>query len=117
MPVSISVDLWDYLLIVDRLDEAQGKGFHFLALTVSDLRAQAEPVSHASKAKLREQLTQWIRSHAASLPEPPLRAEQLVAAREAFAGSVISDNLYKECRRAAGLSEGTVQRGRPKTKG
>jgi hypothetical protein len=116
-PVSVAIELWDYLSIKDRVDEAEGAGFHFIALTVSDPRPSHEQVSHADTAKLRRLLTEWIRTHAAGLSEPPLRSIQLAAAREAFAGSTISDNLYRECRRAAGLSQGSVQRGRPKTKG
>ena len=116
-PVPISADLWDYMRIKDRTEEAEGAGFHFLALTVSDLAPSQATGSHADKAHLRGQLTQWIRSNAASSGLPALRADQIAAAREAFAGLTISDNMYRECRRAAGLPAQAVQRGRPKTKG
>ena len=116
-PIAISTDLWDYLRFKDRIDEAEGADFRFVALTISDLRPPEVQVSHAEKAHLRGQLTEWIRSHAASSSLPILRADQLAAAREAFAAVTISDNMYRECRRAAGLPQETVQRGRPKTKG
>ena len=36
--VAIDTNLWDYLRIIDRSEEAEGAGFHFVALTVSDVR-------------------------------------------------------------------------------
>jgi hypothetical protein len=59
----------------------------------------------------------WIRAQATAQQSPLLRAEQLAAARAAFEGQVISNNLFRDCRRAAGLPETSVQRGRPKAKG
>ncbi len=116
-PVPIGTDLWDYLRIKDRLEEAEGAGFNFVALTVSDLRLPKVEVSHAEQAHLRRQLTQWLQSHAAISKSPLLRSDQLAAAREAFAPAQITDNMYRECRRAADLPPLSVQRGRPKTKG
>ena len=117
MPVTINPMLWEYLRIKDRLEEAEGSGFHFVALTVTDCRPPKVEVSQASKQTLRAQLTKWIQAQAAAHQVPPLRAEQLAAARAAFEGVEISDNLFRDCRRAAGLSETSVQRGRPKAKG
>lgn len=117
MPVPIGTMLWEYLRIKDRVEEAEGWGFHFVALTVTDCQLPKVEVSHASKQTLRLQLIKWIRAQAAAHQVPPLRAEQLAAARAAFEGREISDNLFRDCRRAAGLPEASVQRGRPKTKG
>jgi hypothetical protein len=115
--VPIDTSLWDYMYLVDRAEEAKGAGFHFIALTISDTRPpKAVAVSQASQAHLRTQLTQWIKSQIDPSRPPPLRAEQLAAARTAFAGCVITDNMYRECRRAASLPDAAVQRGRPKAK-
>jgi hypothetical protein len=116
-PVPISTDLWEYLTIKDRQEEAEGAGFRFLALTISDVRPPEVQVSHVEQAQLRGQLTRWIQSHAANSSLPALRGEQLAAAREAFAELNISDNMFRDCRRAANLTKESVQRGRPKTKG
>ncbi len=116
-PVPIDTDLWHYLRLVDRAEEAEGVGFHFVALTVSCLEAKAAMVPHTEKADLRRQLTAWIRAQAVSSHVPLLRDEQLAMAREVFGGCVITDNMYRDCRRAAGLPEDAVQRGRPKVKG
>ena len=115
--VPIDPSLWDYMELVDRAEEAKGAGFHFIALTVSDMQPKPMAVSPASQAQLRGQLTQWIRTQSASSGTPLLRAEQLAAARKAFAGCVITDNMYREYRRAASLPEAAVQRGRPIAKG
>ncbi len=117
MPVPIDTMLWEYLRIKDRLEEAEGWGFHFVALTVTDRQLPKVEVSQASKQTLRAQLIRWIQAQAAAQPVPLLRAEQLAAARAAFEGVEISDNLFRDCRRAAGLAETSVQRGRPKAKG
>jgi hypothetical protein len=116
-PIPISTDLWDYLRFKDRVDEAEGADFRFVALTISDLRPPEVQISQAEQAQLRPQLTEWIRSHAASSSLAILREDQLAAARKAFTGVTTTDNMYRECRRAARLPKETVQRGRPKTKG
>ena len=74
--------------------------------------------SHAERALLRRQLTEWIRSHAKSSDLPILRKDQLAAARVAFTGQHMYNmyNMYNECRRAAGLTAQSVQRGRPTIK-
>lgn len=116
-PEPIATDLWDYLRIEHRTETADGSGFRFLALRVSDVRPPRAPVSYVAHANLSRQLTEWIKQDAQSSPAPRLRAEQLAAARHAFAGQAITENMFRNCRRAAGLPEKTVQRGRPKTKG
>jgi hypothetical protein len=113
----IDTHLWDYMHIVHRREEAEGGGFRFLALTISDVQPPKPSVPHADKALLRRQLTEWIRTQAEGARWPPLRAEQLTGAREAFAGHVITDNMFRECRRAAQLPDALVQKGRPKAKG
>lgn len=109
--------LWDYLRIVHRTEEAEGGGFRFLALTTSDVQPPKAPAPHADKALLRSQLVQWIRAQAECANWPILRAEQLAAARDHFAGLVITDNMFRDCRRAAQLPDRLVQKGRPKAKG
>jgi hypothetical protein len=115
-PVRIDTNLWDYLRLNDRVEEAEGAGFHFVALTVSSTRLPKVQVSQAKHASLRKQLTEWIRLHAGASGGPVLRDDQLAAARDAFVGNTISDSMYRECRRAAGLPKNSVQRGRPKIK-
>ena len=39
MPVPIDTMLWEYLRIKDRLEEAEGWGFDFVALTVTDCQS------------------------------------------------------------------------------
>jgi hypothetical protein len=113
----IDTHLWDYMQIVHRGEEAEGGGFRFLALTISDVQPPRPLVPHADKALLRRQLTQWIRTQAEGAKWPLLRADQLAAARDAFAGHVITDNMFRDCRRAAQLPDHLVQKGRPKAKG
>lgn len=113
----IDTHLWDYMQIVPRMEEAKGGGFHFLALTVTDTKPPRAVASQADTASLRRQLTEWIQSHAEASGKPVLRSVQLAEARAAFPSVVISANMYRECRRAAGLSSASVQTGRPKVKG
>jgi hypothetical protein len=118
-PQRVPIDplLWDYLRFVDRLEEAEGGGFHFIALTVSQAPQIPPQVSHAQKSSLRRQLTDWIRLQA-TLPGPPLlRSEQLAAARAKFPECNITPNMFRNCRREAGLPREAVQQGRPKVKG
>ncbi|RYG99313.1 MAG: hypothetical protein EON58_04380 [Alphaproteobacteria bacterium] len=115
--IRIDTDLWDYLRIKDRVEEAEGGGFLFIALTVSEVKEPHVEVSHSAQAGLRSQLTKWLRDHAERSESAPLRSEQLDAARSAFEGRVITDNMFRECRRAAALPARSVQRGRPKAKG
>ncbi|KQU57499.1 hypothetical protein ASG67_17245 [Sphingomonas sp. Leaf339] len=113
----IDTHLWDYLCIKHRGEEAEGNGFHFLALTISSLRPTELPVPQAQKALLRRQLTQWLCIQADKAKWPLLRTEQLAAVREAFPNDTITDNMFRDCRRAAQLPDHLVQKGRPKTKG
>lgn len=115
--MEIDTYLWEYLQIVHRTEEAEGAGFRFLALTVSDVEPPRAMAPLEKQPLLRRQLTDWIRAHAESATSPPLRVEQIAAARAAFAGQVITENMYRECRRAAGLTAGSVRIGRPKAKG
>ena len=117
LPITIHTALWDYLRIVDRMDEAEGGGFRFIALTVSGVATPKVGVSQASKATLRRQLTDWIRSHAEAADGTVLRDDQMAAARAAFVGCVITDNMFRDCRRDANLGDESVQKGRPKAKG
>jgi hypothetical protein len=118
-PQRVPIDplLWDYLRFVGRLEEAEGGGFHFIALTVSQAGPIPVEFSYRQKSSLRRQLTDWIRLQA-TLPGPPLlRLEQLAAARAAFPGCNITPNMFRDRRREAGLPREAVQQGRPKAKG
>lgn len=117
LPIPIHTALWDYLRIVDRMDEAEGSGFRFIALTVTSVETPKVVVSQASKATLRRQLTDWIRSHAEAADGTVLRDDQKAAARAAFKGCVITDTMFRDCRREANLGKISVQTGRPKAKG
>lgn len=118
-PQALPIDqyLWDYLRIVHRGEVAEGDGFRFLALTVSELQPAEVRTPFIEQPILRRQLTEWIRSDAERPGAPPLREKQLAAAREAFPGVNITNNMFLECRRSAGLGQSRVQRGRPKAKG
>ena len=115
-PRRIDTNLWDYLRLKDLAEEAEGSGFHFVALTISSLEIPTVHIPHAYQPALRNRLTQWIRAHAQASSLPVLRADQLVAAREAFPDCRVTNHMYRECRRAAELSAEAVQRGRPKKK-
>jgi hypothetical protein len=115
-PILIETILWEYLQFEDRSDDAKGAGFHFIAVTVSSV-CRPSPISHVKHGSLRRQLTKWIIDHAQASAHAVTRTEQLIAARVAFAPQAITDNLFKECRRAAGLPAHLVQQGRPKLKG
>jgi hypothetical protein len=113
----IEADLWDYIQIVHRTEVAEGSGFRFLAITVSDVQPARPVVPYIEQATIGRKLTEWIRTDALSATSPRLRGEQLAAARETFADYEITENLFRDCRKAAGLPEEAVQRGRPKKKG
>jgi hypothetical protein len=117
-PQRVPIDplLWDYMRFLDRVEAAEGGGFHFIALTVSAAIATKE-VSHAETGQLRKQLTEWIRAQASLSGPPLLRSEQLAAARVAFSDCVITANMFRDCRRDAGLPRDAVQQERPKAKG
>jgi hypothetical protein len=115
-PIPIDTVLWDYLRIKDRVEEAEGAGFHFLALTVTQVQPIVTMSPHAEHPVLSRQLTEWIRNDAERPGPPLLRAEQYAAACKAFSGSTITPNMFRNCRRAAGLKNAAVQRGRPKAK-
>jgi hypothetical protein len=116
-PIPIDTVLWDYLRIKDRVEEAEGAGFHFIALTVTQVKPVGAMTPHAEQPALIRQLTDWIRNDAERPGPPALRAEQYAAACKAFSGSAITPNMFRNCRRAAGLKSAAVQKGRPKTKG
>jgi hypothetical protein len=117
-PQRVPIDplLWDYMRLLDRREEAEGGGFYFIALTVS-FGSAAKEVSHAETGQLRKQLTEWIRAQSSRPGRPLLRSEQLAAARVAFSDCVITANMFRDCRRDAGLPRDAVQQGRPKAKG
>lgn len=113
----IATHLWDFLEIEHRLEYESGSGFHFIALMISSVQPRKTSTPQIKEALLRSQSTEWISAQAECATSPPLRHEQLAAARDAFRDVEISDNLFRECRRAAQLSLAKVQRGRPKAKG
>jgi len=113
--IRIEPALWGYLSFNGRAAEAHGEGFRFIALSFSSTEPPKPPLPYIASGKLRPQLTEWIRNYVEQFSSPPLRADVLAAAREAFEVE-ISDNMYKECRRAAGLEPHQIQEGRPPTK-
>lgn len=115
-PMKIDPNLWIYLVLDQHAREAHGEGLRFIALSFSNTETPAAPTPYAASASLRKKLTEWIAVYVDQSTSPPLRANMLTAARDAFQVP-ISDNMFRECRRAAGLDSAQVQRGRPKTKG
>lgn len=110
--VKIEPALWSYLSFDDRAAEAQGEGFRFIALRFSSTEPPKPPLPYIASGKLRPQLTKWIRAYVEQFSSPPLRDDVLAAARNAFEVP-ISDNMYRECRRAAGLEPHQIQSGAP----
>lgn len=118
--VEIDIRLWEFLRLEWMTDVASGDGVRFTHLRFSATAPVSAPravVPQSQTATLRRQLTNWIRSHAEAADGPVLRDEQRAAARAAFVGCVITDDMFRNCRREANLSEVSVQKGRPKAKG
>jgi hypothetical protein len=116
-PVTIPARLWKVLDVRPGHDEAEGEGFKFISLSFSQVKPSRKITPHAEQPSLRRQLTKWIRDEAERAGPPTLRKDQYAAACKAFAGLTITDNMFTECRRAAGLKRSAIQRGRPKAKG
>lgn len=110
-PRDIEPDLWTYLNLDDRIDEAYGEGLRFLAVTVSSQEPRCARVSHRQKAELRVALTNWLRARDAKAKVREKIELQLAAARAAFAPVEITRSMYRHCRRVAGLQN--IVRGRP----
>lgn len=118
--VEIDTRLWEFLRLETMTDVASGEGVRFTHLRFSAAAPVSAPravVPQRQTATLRRQLTDWIRNDALTAAGPVLRDDQKAAARAAFAGRVITDNLFRDCRRDANLGELSVQKGRPKVKG
>ena len=110
--IKIEPALWSYLGFDSRAVEAHGEGFRFIALSFSSTEPPKPPLPYIASGKLRPQLIKWIRSYVEQFSSPPLRDDVLAAARDAF-DVEISDNMYRECRSAAGLEPHHIQRGAP----
>jgi hypothetical protein len=113
-PVSIDTTLWDYLEIVDRVEEAKGAGFHFIALTVTEHQPTKVAVAHYEKATLRSQLTSWIKVQTAASSEPIRKWDLRKEARAAFQGRTITDNMFRDAWRGAAVPGTAKHSGRPK---
>lgn len=118
--VEIDTRLWEFLRLEPMTDVASGDGVRFTHLRFSSTAFGSAPravVPQSGTAGLRAQLTVWIRDHASAAGGPVLRGDQKAAAREAFGDRVISDEMFRVCRRDAKLGGISVQKGRPKAKG
>ncbi|MFC3558997.1 hypothetical protein ACFOKI_16490 [Sphingomonas qilianensis] len=118
--VEIDTRLWEFLRLEPMTDVASGEGVRFTHLRLSATAPVLVPksvVPQSQTASLRAQLTAWIRNDARAASGPVRRDDQKAAARAAFVGCVITDNMFRDCRRDANLGEVSVQRGRPKVKG
>lgn len=118
--VEIDTRFWEFLRLESMTDVASGDGVRFTHLRFSATAPVSAPrvvVPQRQTATLRRQLTDWIRDNALTARGPVLRDEQKAAARAAFVGCVITDNLFRDCRRDAKLDGVSVQTGRPKVKG
>jgi hypothetical protein len=118
--VEIDTRFWEFLRLEPMTDVASGDGVRFTHLRFSATAPVLVPkavVPQSQTASLRAQLTTWIRDHAQAASGPVLRDDQKAAARVAFVGCVITDNMFRDCRRDANLGKASVQKGRPKAKG
>jgi hypothetical protein len=118
--VEIDTRLWAFLRIEPMTDVASGEGVRFTHLRFSAAAPVLVPkavVPQSQTASLRAQLTAWIRDYARAASGPVRRVDMMAAARAAFAGREITDNMFRDCRRAANLDKESVQTGRPKAKG
>jgi hypothetical protein len=113
-PVQIDTNLWDYLQIIDRAEQAEGAGFHFIALTVTEVRCPRITAPLAEQPRLRRQLADWIKAQASSGRGPVKKADLLEEARRAFEGKIITQNMFRDARRDADLPASFVVQGRPK---
>ena len=115
--VQIETSLWEYLQIENRLEEASGAGFHFLALTLTEISEPRSTTPLAEQPRLRRQLTNWIQTEIAKSSGPVRKADVEREARRAFEGVVISPNMFREAWRDADVPHHSKHRGRPKAKG
>jgi hypothetical protein len=113
-PVPIDTDLWYYLQLKDYVEEAEGAGFHFIALTVTEVHAprQLEPL--CAQPQLRRQLTQWIERQLFSREGPIRKADLLKQARAEFEGRTITNNMFATSWTQASFPESKKFSGRPK---
>jgi hypothetical protein len=115
--IPIDARLWKILQISPGRDEAEGEGFRFINLSISQVRPTANRTNHAAKTVLRHELIRWIEALARESNEAwtvPLARE---AARRAFQGVTISDYMFNKAWGAADKPEHFIQHGRPKLKG
>lgn len=118
--VEIDTRFWEFLRLESMTDVASGDGVRFTHLRFSATTPVSAPrtvVPQRQTATLRRQLTDWILNDALTACGPVLRDDQKAAARAAFVGCVITDNMFRNCRREANLGNVSVQKGRPKVKG
>lgn len=115
-PVPIAPRLWKLLQIAPGQEEAEGEGFRFVSLSVSEARPsiRLDQVAHAN---LRTELIRYIEEIGSSSPERITSVQVREAARQAFQGTRISDTLFMEAWRAAKRPPNMRQIGRPKLKG
>ena len=104
------------ILEFDFNGEVEGGGFKFVNLSISEVRPHAATLSHIDGADLRRELTRWIENQARSADGPMTSDQVLAAARRAFDGTKITDNMFREVWRLASKPEHFRQRGRPKAK-
>jgi hypothetical protein len=114
-PVQIDPRLWGVLEFVLGEDVVEGHGYKFSNLFFSAAR-DGQLASHAQLPHLRTELTRWIEAQAQSATGPMTAKQVLEAARRAFSGTTISNNLFGQAWRAAAKPEHFRQRGRPKAK-
>lgn len=113
-PVRIDVRLWRALEFSICGDVAEGHGYKFSNLFFS--QAKPEPVSQRDLPHLRKELIRWIEALGRAARGPVPAPEVRDAARRAFSGTTISDNLFREAWKVADKPKHFVQRGRPKLK-
>lgn len=115
-PVPIDARLWKSLDIAPGHDEAEGEGFRFVHLSISQVRPQAR-LEQAAHVDLRRELIRYVedvgRLTTVRMTMPEVRG----AARRAFNGTAFTDNMFKEAWRAAKRPPLLRQSGRPKLKG
>ena len=111
-PRRIATDLWDYLQLLDRLEEAKGAGFRFVALTISEVRRPTLLAAEVDKDLPRTQPASFatLRERCIELferldKELPLTASKKVFFREARAqvDPDLKDYLLKKAWQAAEL--------------
>lgn len=91
-----------------------GSDLHLYDVTVIQPHVEATRTSQTEMAGIRRRLIEWIRTELNETAGPLKKGEMLKRGRAAFPADSITDNLFSEAWRSAGIPLDRRQKGRPR---